>query len=314
MGFTVEVNGKEIFPVIILKNEEEKTSAEVYAFGALLNAFTIQGSKNIIDGFSSPQDARENITSGFKSAKLNPFVCRVLNGEYYLNDEKFKIEKFYLGAEAIHGLLFDAVFSIVKYTANVHEALVELRYDYKNNDAGFPFNYSCIVEYKLEKNNSLTLATSVKNNSGTEMPVCDGWHPYFNLHTSIDNLMVEINSNKILEFNERLVPTGKVLTYEKFQGSEVFADTVLDNCFLLNENSKPACVLKNVQSGLQLTIQSDKSYPYLQLYTPEHRNSIAIENLSAPPDAFNNKTGLTILKPNQSASFKTTYKASISIN
>ena len=41
MDFQLNIDEKEIFPVIYLKNEEEKTSAEIYAFGALLNAFKI---------------------------------------------------------------------------------------------------------------------------------------------------------------------------------------------------------------------------------------------------------------------------------
>src|ERR1700749_5051879 len=102
MAFKVEINYKELFPVIILKDEVEKNLAEVYAFGALLNAFTIKGI-NISNGFSSPQNAKDNITNGFKSAKLNPFVCRISNGEYAFNGEKHRIKKFYLGDEAIHG-------------------------------------------------------------------------------------------------------------------------------------------------------------------------------------------------------------------
>ncbi|MBV9961497.1 MAG: aldose 1-epimerase, partial [Parafilimonas sp.] len=185
-----------------------------------------------------------------------------------------------------------------------------LQYNYEKKDEGFPFKYTCMVEYKLTKNNSLTIKTSVKNNAETSMPVCDGWHPYFNLGASINTLMFELNSHKMLEFNEKLVPAGNILPYQKFQQPEIFGDAFLDNCFLLNENNKAACVLKNVQSGLQLTICADASYPYLQLYTPEHRKSVAIENLSAAPDAFNNKTGLTILKPKQSKTFQTTYKVS----
>ncbi|MBV9961692.1 MAG: hypothetical protein JO072_05540, partial [Parafilimonas sp.] len=129
MSFTVHINKDEIFPVIILKNEEEKTSAEIFAFGALLNAFIIKDSINIIDGFTSVTDAKNNITNGFKSAKLNPFVCRVLNGTYEFNNEQLKIKKFYLGEEAIHGLLFDAIFTVIKHESNQDYALVGLQYN-----------------------------------------------------------------------------------------------------------------------------------------------------------------------------------------
>lgn len=59
---------------------------------------------------------------------------------------------------------------------------------------------------------------------------------------------------------------------------------------------------------VQLEIRPDKQYPYLQIYTPPHRNSIAIENLSAAPDAFNNKMGLITLQPGENIIFTTTYK------
>ena len=312
MAFSVNIDKTNVFPVICLSNEENETSAEIYAFGSLLNSFKINNN-NIIDGFSSPQNAKYNITNGFKSAKLSPFVCRVSNGEYSFNSERYKIEKFYLGDEAIHGLLFDEIFDIVDHDANSNAAFVTLQYQYKKNDKGFPFNYTCTVTYKLEHNNRLTIETTIKNDSAVEIPVYDGWHPYFTLGCKIDELVIKINSDKMLEFNEKLVPTGKTIPYNKFQQDEIFGETFLDNCFLLKDNNEPACVLTNKKSGLQLTIQPDKSYPYLQIYTPEHRNSIAIENLSAAPDAFNNKMGLCVLNAGSSASFKTSFSAGLKI-
>jgi aldose 1-epimerase len=51
----------------------------------------------------------------------------------------------------------------------------------------------------------------------------------------------------------------------------------------------------------------DRSYPYLQLYTPPHRRSIAIENLSAAPDVFNNRIGLVTLEPDHTKTFSARY-------
>ena len=203
MAFKIYIDTKEIFPVIHLKNEEDGTSAEVYAFGALLNSFKIAGSINIIDGFTSPQDARKNITNGFKGAKLSPYVCRTIKGRYVFNDHEYKIGKFFMGEEAIHGLLYDAVFEVIDSGANNNSAFVKLEYDYSKEDEGFPFNYSCTVTYSLEKSNQLTIDTSVKNNSDTVMPLCDGWHPYFILDANIDELSLQINAGRMLEFDEQ---------------------------------------------------------------------------------------------------------------
>ncbi|MFT4152502.1 aldose 1-epimerase [Parafilimonas sp.] len=312
MAFQVEINKDGGFSIIRLTNSAEKTSADIYAFGALLNSFTVN-SINVIDGFASPADAQAHITDGFKSARLSPFVCRLANSQYSFNNREYTINKFCLGNEAIHGLLFDAVFTVTDSGVTHNAAIATLQYDYAKAGEGFPFAYSCIVIYRLESNNTLSVETIIQNNAGIAMPVCDGWHPYFTPGCKADDLLMEINSNKMIEFNSGLLPTGKIVAYDKFQQPELIATTALDNCFLLNDNDKPACTLRNSATGLELTILPEKSYPYLQLYIPPHRNSIAIENLSAAPDAFNNKMGLKILQPGESASFKTNFKASVKL-
>ena len=50
----------------------------------------------------------------------------------------------------------------------------------------------------------------------------------------------------------------------------------LDNCFLLDP-ANHECIVENEQ--LKLVVQAGLNYPYLQLYIPPHRKSIAIENL-----------------------------------
>jgi aldose 1-epimerase len=77
---------------------------------------------------------------------------------------------------------------------------------------------------------------------------------------------------------------------------------------VLNDFDKAACVIKDEGKGLSVEIFPDKSYPYLQIYTPEDRKSIAIENLSSAPDAFNNGMGLLVLEPGETKVFTTTYQ------
>jgi aldose 1-epimerase len=54
-----------------------------------------------------------------------------------------------------------------------------LQVQYQGEDEGFPFAYTCTVEYRLEQNGALSLTTTIKNESGGLMPISDGWHPYF---------------------------------------------------------------------------------------------------------------------------------------
>lgn len=311
MAFSVNINEQDVFPVITLKGDSSNCEAEVYAFGAILNAFSIiaaAGKANVIDGFISPKDAVENITNGFKSAKLSPFVCRMKKGEYRHEGNTHKIEKFYLGAEAIHGLLFDAPFVIQDHGADDKSAFVTLAYLYTKKEEGFPFNFSVEITFTLESNCMLILKTTVTNKGEKEMPLSDGWHPYFKLGETVNNLKVQFNSNTMVEFNDSLLPSGNYIPYNSFETMQAFGDTFLDNCFVLKNHNAASCILKDETTRLQLTINAAASYPYLQVYTPPHRNSIAVENLSSAPDAFNNGIGLIMAKPGESYNFITSYQ------
>jgi aldose 1-epimerase len=142
------------------------------------------------------------------------------------------------------------------------------------------------------------------------MPLNDGWHPYFKLGETVNDLHVQFNSNSMLEFDSRLLPSGKIIPYEKFETMNAFENTELDNCFVLKDHTSPSCILKDNNSGIEFTITADSSYPYLQVYTPPHRKSIAVENLSSAPDSFNNHIGLIIAKPNEQFTFTTSYQIS----
>ena len=145
------------------------------------------------------------------------------------------------------------------------------------------------------------------------MPVADGWHPYFSFGGKIDELQLKFQSKEMLAFNDELIPTGTLLPYDEFNALKKINDTFFDNCFTLNFadpmaiGCQPLCVLRDATQKIQIEIRPDKSYPYLQIYTPPHRQSIAIENLSAAPDAFNNGMGLLVLGPGDAARFKTEY-------
>lgn len=297
--------------IFLLKNKENGTEAEVYAFGALLNKFVIRKDNNpvnVIDGFSAVADAQQHITEQFKSAKLSPFVCRLNKAAFSFEGKDYVIKKHFSGDSAIHGLLYDAVFTAASTHVDDHKAVLILRYKYDNADQGFPFAYSMEVSFKLNDKNQLTLNTEVTNLSQSDMPLNDGWHPYFKMGKTINDAEIRFNSKELVEFDEQLLPNGKTSGYNAFSEFNVFGDTFLDNCFTLNNFTGPAFQMRNKAEGVQLDIYPAESYPYLQIYTPPSRESIAVENLSGIPDSFNNKTGLIVLKPGNSRRFSTMYE------
>lgn len=309
MAFELFVQGSGEKTVILLKDGETNCEAEIYAFGGLLNAFRLPVNNqliSVINGFDSVDDAMANITKGFRSAKLSPFVCRMYKGNYFIDDTAYTVEKHFLSGHAIHGLLYDAVFSVKETVADTEKATVSLAYAYDGTLAGYPFPYAMEICWQLEKNNRLTVTTSVTNQSSEAIPLADGWHPYFQLGGQADEWHLQFDSRQQFEFNAELIPTGNKTDDTRFLEGASLLGIQLDNAFeLLRSIARPKCVLQNQQ--LLLTIEPDKSYPVLQVYIPPHRKSIAIENLSGIPDNFNNRIGLIMLPQGETRKFSTSY-------
>lgn len=282
------------------------------ANGALLHTWHIAhaGKKlNIIDHYEDVDElTNSQAQKGFLSAKLSPFVCRLKNGEYNFAGQSYKTGKFYLNEHALHGLIYDCKFDVTAQHADAESAFVKMESAYRGEDQGYPFCYNCIVRYTLQKNNTLTITTTIINKDKGHIPIADGWHPYFTFDEKIDRLQLEIQSKEILEFDDSMIPTGKLIPYREFGSLKMIGNKKMDDCFTVNfAECQPMLVLRDPKKKLQLEIFPGRSYPYIQVYTPDHRRSIAIENLSAAPDAFNNHMGLVTLAPGEEKIFSTDY-------
>lgn len=302
----------------LIRLKDEKSGAEVDilpSFGALLHAFRIskEGSLfNVIDHYEGLDQLKMQLDRSYKSSKLSPFPCRIHEGKYTYNGKQYEFENKFADGSAIHGLLYDKSFSILEQGADEGSASVSLKYEYRKDDPQYPFDYSCEVIYTLFPDHMLEVMTRVTNDSSESIPMADGWHPYFKLGGNVDEWLMHFNSLALVELDANLVPTGRLLKYDQFQVPMTIGQTELDNCFQVrHEKGMPACEIFNPFNKLKVSFFPDVSYPYLQIYTPPHRQSIAIENLSAAPDSFNNKMGLSILKPGESQRFSLQYKLSL---
>jgi len=310
--FTIS-NSNHNFTTILLQDLSNNTTVGIVpSCGATLQSFTVSYNNstiNIIDFYDDAEDFENNVTGkGFKSCKMAPFACRIKDAQYQLNDATYTIEKFKLGSSAIHGLIYDAPFTVINQSADDTQAGVILMHQYLGTDKGYPFHFDCLVSYQLKTNNELTIKTSIVNKHSQPIPVQDGWHPYFTFGGNIDDLLLEFQSAEHVLFDEELIPNGELKAYDEYASLKKIGPTFFDDCFTLNfDTCQPMCVLRDNAQKIQLEIRPDKSYPYLQIYTPPHRESIAIENLSAPPNAFNSGNHLIMLQPGAEASFSTSY-------
>ena len=97
------------------------------------------------------------------------------------------------------------------------------------------------------------------------------------------------------------IPIGKV-PFKSFQEAASIGSTAFDTCFITS-GDHPKATIADHKNDIALEIQQTRPYGYMQFYTPDTRDSIAIEPMSCAPDAFNNKDGLRILDPGESDSW-----------
>jgi aldose 1-epimerase len=319
MSFNVKRFSQDGLSFVGLQDNATNTFIAILPqFGALLHAFEfpVEGTPlNIIDNYHNKEDLNKSLAISYKSSKLSPFVCRLRNGKYSIDGQNYEISQKFNDGNAIHGLLYNKPFKIVDDFADDNLAAVSLRYHYKKEEAGYPFDYVCDVRYTLLRQQTLQIETTILNLNDEAIPLADGWHPYFQLGGIIDNYEFQFSSNTLVEFDEHLIPTGKLIHDPSFANPSLIGNRQLDNCFVVQPvDQRPCCVMYNPANQVWLSIFTNNHYPYIQIYTPSHRKSIAIENLSGAPDCFNNGMGLLMLPPRRSQTFTVWYQAGVAEN
>lgn len=305
MSFEIQVTAIDHFEQITLKDNSNGNSIAICTKGGLLNEWLVGGKQSIINGNDFTKGWGNFEMNGFKSGKMSPFSCRLEKGQYHHLDQIYTIEKFYLGEHALHGIQYDAIYTIESSQVMQDSASVILVYHYKGTDKGYPFPYSIHLLWVLKSNNQINVQTSITNHFDQPIPIMDGWHPYFRFEANVNDYSIQFKNKGKIEYNQNLLPTGIILEDNTFDTSTKIDKMHLDDCWLIDEQS-PSCTIQYKKEKIIVTPITN--YPYLQVYTPDDRKSIAIENLSAAPNCFNNKMGLHILKPHDSWVLATSYQ------
>jgi aldose 1-epimerase len=314
MSFEISQIRQEELDITEIKNTDNSSRIQVLpSVGALWHGWWVNQGKdniNLINHYRNGADLKENLRDSHKSVKLSPFACRIPHGKYTYDGREYEFTRKFSDGSAIHGLLVDKPFEQGEVRQGDDHASVSFYYAYRHEDAGYPFDYDCIVTYTLHKNGGVTLETRIKNLSEEAIPIVDGWHPYFTTGSLVNDCNLQFNADRVVEFDEKLIPTGRLLPYNTFRQEQNIGETELDHSFMLDMNSpQPRCTFHDPEKNIRLHVYPSENYPILQLYIPPDRRSIAIETLSGAPDAFNNGIGLILLSPKESKTFSVTFEA-----
>ena len=234
--------------------------------------------------------------NNYASSILFPFVNRIKDGKYTFNNSKYQLscnegDK----NNALHGLVYNKTFVCTKKILTLNYASVTLKYKDFGRHLGFPFKFDIELTYTLNKK-GIILSVKIDNKDKKNFPFSIGWHPYF-YSKNLDNSTLNFSSNKKYVFDNQQIISGTTdLNIEMpFQLKAV----TLDDCYPLKTNE-----IDFSTPEYSFNIGSTSKENFLQLYTPEVHNVIAIEPMTGAADNFNNKIGLQTLQPNETYNMK----------
>lgn len=286
---------------VLLNQETQEYVSVIPSFGGHMNELILKENGvlySIIDGAKTIEELIAN--PYYKSAKLIPFPNRIKDGKYVFKGKTYQLPINHLAENhAIHGLLYNKPFIVKKMENNDSSALLNLEYSYNSELEGYPFSFLLQLEY-IFTNNGLKIKTSVINQGNSEMPIADGWHPYFTFQETVDNLSLLIPGSKKIEVDNRMIPAGNKTEAEIFNKLSKIDDRSFDTTYLIDTENTATTQLYSSKKNVSIHVWQETGlhkYNYVQIYIPPDRTTVAIEPMTSIADAFNNGEGLIILKP-----------------
>lgn len=261
------------------------------------------GGISILDGYQTPIEL--DLKNWGKSALLYPFPNRLKDGQYQWEGHTYQFPINDAQTEnALHGLGMHQAMNIGQVVTTETSGSITCQYSSKGTEDYFPFLFQFSAAFTITET-GFAVSLSVVNLDVESIPFGFGWHPYFSLSEQIETTELQLPRLDLIGIDQRMIPTGKRYAYEEFQVSKPIGATVLDNCFAThtNEENKIHIQLKGSKGLLKYWQENQAgAYSFVQLFTPPHRSSIAIEPMTCNVDAFNNQEGLLKLEPGQGSS------------
>lgn len=230
---------------------------------------------------------------------LVPWANRVADGRWALDgvDQQLDITEPARN-NAIHGLLRNAAYSVLSRGDDTITLAATVFPQH-----GYPFLLDTTVRYDL-LDDGLRVTHTVTNRSAAAAPVALGVHPYFRIgDVPVADLVLTVDADTRFETDARLIPVGQVPTaatgFDLRSGRRV-GDLSLDDAF--GGLAVVDGVIRHrltAPDGRSIEVWQQPDWGYVQVFTTREFPSpdgpalaVAIEPMTAPPDALNSGIGL----------------------
>jgi aldose 1-epimerase len=280
----------------------DRLAATVVEVGAGLRSLT-RDDQPLVDGYGV-----DDSCTGARGQQMIPWPNRIRGGSYTWQNERRQLALDEPGlGHAIHGLTRWRSWRATRILPTRVELGLTL-----HPVPGYPHCLQLATSYELTSE-GLTVDTTATNVGVADAPYAYGAHPYIRVSGGlIDDAVLTVPAATYLPVDETLIPllpepvAGTDFDFRDPRriGNEQIVHAFTD--LAADANGIVCAVVADPSSGAGVRVWADSSLPYLEIYTgdsfpePERRRrSIAIEPMTAAPNAFVTGDGLLTLAPGQ---------------
>lgn len=254
----------------------------------------------LLDAYKTPEEVEANSWS--KSGLLYPFPNRLRDGtfewegktyQFPLNDGDFN--------NALHGFGMERPLKISESLLYDNRAIIRMTSQYDGSFPYYPWPFQIELSYHMYAPDQFWVEIAVENTGLKVIPMGVGWHPYFQMADHASACELRLPPIHRVNVDERLTPTGERESYDEFLYRKNIGDTILDNCFALEEDHlEVSARLSGAKGSIRYWQETGpQKFNYMQVFMPPYGTSIALEPMTCNIDAFNNGDGLTNLAPGE---------------
>jgi aldose 1-epimerase len=274
--------------------------AVVVEVGAGLRSLT-RGGLDVVAGYGP-----EEMATGARGQLLIPWPNRIRDGRYTVGRRELQLPLSEPGRHnASHGLTRWVNWSLLDHDASSAVWGYTL-----HPQPGYPFLLELTVGYQVTAE-GLTVDVTATNLGDDPAPYGHGAHPYLTVGRRIDHCELLLPATARCDVDERKLPAAPqslLGTDLDFTRPRPVGDTRFDHPFtglVTDPDGAAHAVLRDPETGRTATLWADAAYPWLQVFSGDDlptgaRESLAVEPMTCPPDAFNSGVDLVVLQPGES--------------
>jgi aldose 1-epimerase len=253
----------------------------------------------LVDGFDE-----DEMCGAARGQLLMPWPNRIGDGAYTFDGEDLQLALSEPDKRnASHGLVRWAAWSPEEHTATSASLGYRLM-----AQTGYPWTLDLHVLYDLSAD-GLTVTQTATNLSDRPAPYASGAHPYLSAGPGpVDGWELTLPASLRLLSDERQLPVaGEDVagTPYDFRVTRPIRDTVLDHAFgelARDADGVATAQVRNPATGLGAALWVDRHHSWLMVFSADPpsagaRCALAVEPMTAPPDAFRSGDDLLTLAP-----------------